>query len=135
MSLTSPMPTTKSERRAASAAPSWFARIAKSRFSAWGMALLSLLDACVSPVLPEVLLVPLCLANPARRWMYAFWAAAASVLGAVLGYYLGYALWEGGLRDFAYDYVPGFTAAAFEATSERFGRNAFVWILLAAFTP
>ena len=99
------------------------------------MGLLSLLDACVSPILPEVLLVPLCLGNPARRWVYAIWCSIASVIGAVLGYYIGYALWEAGLREFAYAYVPGFTAATFEATSQRFGSNAFLWIVLAAFTP
>lgn len=124
-----------SDPEATDLVPPWLAGIAASRWAVPFMALLSLLDACVSPILPEVMLVPLCLANPRRRWFYATWCAAASVVGAVIGYYIGLGLWEAGLREIAFAYVPGFTAESFAATSQRFGDDAFLWMFLAAFTP
>lgn len=97
------------------------------------MSLLSFLDACVSPVLPEVLMVPLCLARPDRRWIYGTYCAIASVLGAALGYGIGYWAWESGLREIAFEYL--FSPEAFADVSARFGESAFLWIVLAAFTP
>ncbi len=115
--------------------PGWIRSLANSPLAVPAMVLLSFLDACISPILPEVLLVPLCLAHPERRWIYATWCSMASVLGAIGGYYIGYGLWEAGMNHFAYEYIPGFTPAVFEATSLRFGSHGFVWIVLAAFTP
>lgn len=115
--------------------PKWLQRMAESRYAVQFMALLSLLDACISPILPEVLLIPLCLGNPKKRWVYGVWASVASVVGAVVGYYLGYWLWEAGLREFTFEYVPGFDAEGFAKAELRFGENAFLWIVMAAFTP
>jgi membrane protein YqaA with SNARE-associated domain len=96
---------------------------------------LSFTDSCISPVMPEVLLVPLLLSKVKRPFRYAFWCSLASVLGGILGYYLGYALWEIGLGQFFFDYVPGVTQEGFDQVGELFGGSAFLAIFLAGFTP
>lgn len=99
------------------------------------MSFLSFTDACISPVMPEVMLVPMCLSRPERRWRYAFAASLASVLGGLLGYLLGMTLWDAGLDRIFFDYIPGFTPELFADASARFGHSAFVVVFLAGFTP
>lgn len=113
----------------------YFERMADSRWAVPMLGLLSFLDACVSPILPEVLLVPLCLGRPKHRWFYAVWSSVTSVVGAVAGYWLGMTLWEAGLREFAFENLPGFTPETFAEVTQRYGSHAFLWIVLAAFTP
>ena len=110
-------------------------RVAASRFALFFMCLLSFADACCSPILPEVLYVPMVLMKPERRWYYAFWCSAASVLGGVAGYAMGFWLWEHGLREFAFEHVPGFTPEWFARVSDYYGGNAFLWVWLGGFTP
>ncbi|MBX3462157.1 MAG: DedA family protein [Planctomycetes bacterium] len=109
--------------------------LAGRRSALFFLSLLSFLDACCSPILPEVLLVPMCLGQPRRSYYYAFWCSAASVVGGIVGYALGLLLWEHGLREFAFAHVPGFTPEWFAKVSDWYGREAFLWVWLAGFTP
>lgn len=107
--------------------------IARSRYALFGMIGLSFADACVSPILPEVLFVPMILLHPAKRYVYAFWCSVASVLGGMTGYWLGFFLWEHGLREFAFEHLM--SPAWFEKVSHWYGAQAFLWVWLAGFTP
>src|SRR5690606_3711185 len=55
-----------------------------------------------------------------------------SVLGGLIGYYLGYAFWEVS-RDFFFQYV--ISEANFGIVTTRFQENAFLAIFLAGLTP
>ena len=63
----------------------------------WGtlvLAILSFLDSSVFPIPPLFLQVALSIERPRRSFWYSFVDTAASVLGACLGYVIGYALWH-----------------------------------------
>lgn len=63
----------------------------------WGtvaLAVFSFLDSFVFPIPPLFLQVALSLERPKRSFWYAFVDTVASVLGAVAGYWIGYALWD-----------------------------------------
>jgi len=63
----------------------------------WGsaiLAVLAFLDSSVFPIPPLFLQVALSLERPKRSFWYAFVDTTASVLGAVAGYWIGYALWN-----------------------------------------
>lgn len=63
---------------------------------------LSFIEAIVFPVMPEVMLGPMCLAQPKRGFRFASISLLFSLLGAVVGYLLGY---------YAYEWVkPGLAA-------------------------
>lgn len=109
--------------------------MARSPYAVASMFTLSFTDACVSPIIPEVLLVPMCIANRQKSYVYAFWASVGSVLGGMTGYFLGFFLWESGLREFAYANIPGFDPEWFLKVSRWYGENAFLWVWLAGFTP
>ncbi|PLC49091.1 hypothetical protein CR159_15150 [Pollutimonas subterranea] len=51
---------------------------------------LSFCESVFFPVPPDVMLAPMCMANPKRAWWFAFITTLASALGGVLGYLIGY---------------------------------------------
>jgi len=55
----------------------------------FGLFVLSFFEASIFPVPPDVVLIPLCLANPKNALWYGVTAAFASVLGALFGYWIG----------------------------------------------
>ena len=66
---------------------------ASPRAPVW-LALVSFAESSVFPIPPDALLVPMCLARPDRALRFALVCTVASVLGGVLGYGIGYALYE-----------------------------------------
>ncbi len=55
---------------------------------------LSFAEAIVFPVMPEVMLAPMCLAQPRRGFWFATISLGFSLLGAVVGYLLGHYAYE-----------------------------------------
>jgi len=60
----------------------------------WWLAGISFAESSFFPIPPDVMLVPMVLANRRRAWVIAGVCLVASVLGGMLGYYIGYALLE-----------------------------------------
>jgi membrane protein YqaA with SNARE-associated domain len=59
-----------------------------------GLFVVSFTESSFFPIPPDVMLAPMCLTRPERAWRYAFVCTVASVLGALLGYAIGYLLFE-----------------------------------------
>jgi membrane protein YqaA with SNARE-associated domain len=55
----------------------------------WYLGLLSFAESSFFPIPPDVMLAPMCLANPARAWRFALITTLTSVLGGLLGYLIG----------------------------------------------
>lgn len=72
----------------------WILGWAHHPMGTWALAVFAFLDSAVFPIPPLFLQVALSLERPKRAWWYAFVDTVASVAGAVLGYFIGYALWE-----------------------------------------
>lgn len=60
----------------------------------WWLAVVSFAESSFFPIPPDVMLVPMVLADRSRAWLIAGVCTIASVLGGMLGYYIGYALLE-----------------------------------------
>jgi membrane protein YqaA with SNARE-associated domain len=58
------------------------------------LTLLSFVEAIIFPVAPEVMLAPMCLAQPKKAFRFATLSLVGSVLGALMGYALGHYAWE-----------------------------------------
>lgn len=69
-------------------------RLAAHPQALWWLALIAFLESSVFPIPPDVLLVPLVLANRQRALLYAGVCTLASVVGGWLGYAIGYYLFE-----------------------------------------
>ena len=58
------------------------------------LTLLSFAEAVFFPIVPEVMLAPMCLSQPRRGFWFATLSLLGSLVGAVLGYMLGYFAYE-----------------------------------------
>jgi membrane protein YqaA with SNARE-associated domain len=92
----------------------------------WWLAAIAFAESSFFPVPPDVLLVPMALARPERAWRLAAICTVSSVAGGVLGYLIGYWLFEAIAQPLlhAYHYEAAF--ARFEQTYAQYG----VWVIL-----
>ncbi len=98
----------------------------------WILAALAFAESSFFPIPPDVLLVPMVLAARKQAWRIALVCSLASVVGGILGYYIGYALFD----------VIGQPIIDFYHMQDQFRRftqlyNAYgQWIVgIAGFTP
>ncbi|MFP4144623.1 MAG: YqaA family protein [Phycisphaeraceae bacterium] len=112
----------------------WVLSFAQTRHATPALAAISFAESSFFPIPPDVLLGPLCLGHRRKAWWFAAVTTVASVAGAILGYLIGWGLWEVS-KGFLYDWIPGFTPENF-ATVEAWYAQWGVWVLFgAAFTP
>lgn len=105
----------------------WILSWAHHPAGTWALAVFAFLDSAVFPVPPLFLQVALSLERPRRSFWYAFVDTAASVLGAVLGYAIGYFLWDSiGVKIVGP--IP-------EHVHRKLCENAFYWTLVYSFVP
>jgi membrane protein YqaA with SNARE-associated domain len=72
----------------------WTMRMASHRRAPHALFWVSFAESSVFPIPPDVMLIPMVVANPAKAWLYATVCTAGSVLGGILGYAIGYFLYE-----------------------------------------
>lgn len=138
---------------------SWTLALAASPRAVPALAAVSFAESSFFPIPPDVVLVPMALAKPSKAWWYALVCTVASVLGGVLGYFIGYLLYDtvgawlirlygygdniDTLRAFygqwgwAFILIKGLTPIPFKLvtiTSGLLGYNLPLFILLAAIT-
>lgn len=68
----------------------WIMRLAAGPNAVAALAAVAFIESSVFPIPPDVLLIPMILAAPARAWRLAAIATVASVTGGYLGYAIGY---------------------------------------------
>ena len=96
------------------------------------LAAISFIESSFFPIPPDVMLAPMCLARPNRAFRYALICTIASVLGALLGYAIGFFLFEQ-LGRFILDLYG--LSEKFDAFSAEFNAQGWIIVLLAGFTP
>jgi membrane protein YqaA with SNARE-associated domain len=64
------------------------------RHAVWALAIISFTESSFFPIPPDVLLIPMVLANRRRAWEYAAICTLASVLGGIAGYAIGALLYD-----------------------------------------
>jgi membrane protein YqaA with SNARE-associated domain len=72
----------------------WVMKKAAHPKAIWWLAGVSFAESSIFPIPPDVMLIPMVLANRQRAWWIATVCLVASILGGLLGYYIGYALLE-----------------------------------------
>lgn len=110
----------------------WTLKLGESRYALFALALVAFAESSVFPIPPDVLLIPMILALPRRAFFLAFVATLFSVLGGMLGYYIGAYLFESlgqPLLDF---YGKAAQFETFKTTYNNYGAWA---VLVAGVTP
>lgn len=114
---------------------SWKSKLLKASHSKYGMILLNFvafIESAFFPIPPDFFIVPMIVAKPNSWKKIALWVSIFSVLGAFLGYFIGFALFEsfGSLIIEKYN-----LADEMIQVGQAYNDNAFWSLLLAAFTP
>jgi membrane protein YqaA with SNARE-associated domain len=90
------------------------------------LAAVSFAESSFFPIPPDVMLAPMVFARPERAWRYAAVCTVASVFGALLGYAIGYYLFELVGQFIISLFGYGGKEAALRASYEQYG----AWVIL-----
>ena len=137
----------------------WTISLAESKHATWALAGVAFAESSFFPLPPDLILLPMSLAQPKKAWFYAAICTVASVLGGILGYMIGALLYDtvghwiidvygygpriGALREFyakwgwAFILVKGLTPIPFKLVtivSGLLGYNFLAFVGLAAIT-
>jgi membrane protein YqaA with SNARE-associated domain len=110
----------------------WMIRTASHKNAPRALAAVSFAESSFFPIPPDIMLIPMILADRHKAWWYATLATIASVIGGIAGYAIGYFVFEyigePILRLYGY-------GAKFEEAKRLFN-DWGVWILIAkGWTP
>ncbi len=72
----------------------WTLHLSGSKHAMPALAAVSFIESSVFPIPPDVMLIPMCIARRDKAFFYATVCTVASVLGGLLGYAIGYFLFE-----------------------------------------
>ena len=110
----------------------WTMAWAAHRYASAVLAVVAFVESSVFPIPPDVLLVPMVLAERAKAWAYAIICTVASVLGGLLGYAIGALFFETVAQPVlaAYGYSDAFT----EFTQRYNAWGAWI-VFIAGVTP
>ena len=110
----------------------WTMSLAAHRHARWGLAGVAFIESSIFPIPPDVLLIPMVLAQRAASWALAALATVASVLGGVLGYAIGWLLFDTVGRPVLAFYGLDHSFADFQLRYNEWG----AWIVfIAGVTP
>ena len=110
----------------------WVLHWAETPYGEVALFFLAFAESSFFPIPPDVLLIALALSIPARAFRYAAVALTGSVLGAFLGYYIGWGLYNTiGVRIIEFYNI----SSQFSQVGEMYNSNAFFAILISGFTP
>jgi len=101
-------------------------RLAGHRRAPAFLAVVSFAESSVFPIPPDAMLIPMCLARPDKAYRYALVCTIASVLGGILGYVIGYFLFDAIAQPVLRAYGYADALGRFEAWYAQWG----AWLIL-----
>jgi membrane protein YqaA with SNARE-associated domain len=110
----------------------WCIEAAHRPHALWIMAGVAFAESSFFPVPPDIMLIPMSLARPARAWLFAALCTIASVAGGLVGYAIGALLYDSVGQWLIHVYGLSGKVEAFRASYAEWGS---VIILLKGLTP
>ena len=119
----------------------WLLRWAETPYGGLALFVWAFAESSFFPLPPDALLIALVLGARSKAFHFAGLTSAASVLGGIAGYLIGYFLWWSepgvfsGIAQFFFAHVPGFTPAQFARVQALYDAWDFGVVFSAGFTP
>lgn len=104
----------------------WMMRLAGDKRAPHALFWVSFAESSFFPLPPDVMLIPMVLAQRSKAWAYALLATVSSVLGGIAGYAIGYFLMDSVGQPILQFYGKAEGFAAFKEMFNEWG----VWILI-----
>jgi membrane protein YqaA with SNARE-associated domain len=110
----------------------WTIDLSASRHAPWALGAVSFAESSFFPLPPDIILIPMVLAQRQKAWVYATICTIMSVLGGIFGYAIGYFLF-----DTVGMYVLNFYGYqdVFASFASRYNEYGIWIVLIAGFTP
>ncbi len=106
--------------------------MAARRHALWALAGVSFAESSFFPIPPDILLIPMVIANRARAWLIAGVCTVASVAGGAFGYAIGFFLFETVGQPLVAFYGYGERFATFQSWYNEYG---LLIVFAAGLTP
>ncbi|MFH0736532.1 MAG: YqaA family protein [bacterium] len=119
----------------------WVLHWAETPYGPIALFILAFAESSFFPIPPDALLIALVLGARKKAFKFAAYCTAASVLGALLGYSIGYFIWWSGVNQFSdvamffFNNIPGFSTKLFYSVKSMYDQWNFWIIFTAGFTP
>ncbi len=119
----------------------WVLHWAETPYGLWALAGLAFAESSFFPIPPDALLIALVLGSRAKAFKFASVATFSSVIGALVGYAIGYFIWWSspgefsGAANFFFSNIPGFSVELFRNVQQLYEEWDFWIIFTAGFTP
>ena len=110
----------------------WTLSLANHRYALVALAIVAFLESSIFPIPPDLLMIPMIIAAPRRAFLIASVCLVSSVLGGLLGYFIGYGLFETVGRPVLEFYGKD---AYFEEFATRYNEWGAWAVLIAGVTP
>jgi membrane protein YqaA with SNARE-associated domain len=104
----------------------WCIAAAHKPYALWVMGFVSFIESSFFPIPPDAMLIPMSIARPERAYFYAGLCTVTSVAGGMLGYAIGYFLYESLGLWLMQLYGYGSKVEAFREAYQEWG----TWIIL-----
>jgi membrane protein YqaA with SNARE-associated domain len=119
----------------------WAEKWANTKWGVWSIFLCAFADASFLPLPTPMFFITLVLINKEKAFKFAFFGSIGALLGAMVGYAIGYFAWLNSAGEFSvfaqfvFKYVPGFSESVYNSIQNLFIKWD-VWILfIASFSP
>ena len=110
----------------------WVLRLSEHRHAPAALFGVSFAESSFFPLPPDIMLIPMILADRLKAWRYALITTIGSVLGGLLGYYIGAALFETVGRQIVEFYG---LSAKLDVFFENYKLYGALIVFVAGFTP
>jgi membrane protein YqaA with SNARE-associated domain len=110
----------------------WTLNLAAHKHALLALALLSFIESSIFPIPPDILLIPIVLAMRDRAWLVAGVCTVASVIGGILGYGIGFFMYEQIGKPILDFYHYSLKFSEFQVTYNQWGAWA---VFFAGITP
>jgi len=109
----------------------WTMGLAEHPRALWALFLVSFVESSFFPIPPDILMIPMIIARPNKAWLIAGVCTIGSVLGALLGYYIGWGLLETVGRPIIEFYGK---EDSFDEVAQLFNDNGAMAVIIAGVT-
>ena len=110
----------------------WTMKLASNPRAIWLLGFVSFIEAIFFPIPPDVLLIPMILANVKKAWFYACVATTMSVLGGLFGYAIGFLAYAQIAEPLL---ITLGKQSAMDLFSNSINENGFLIVLTAGISP
>ena len=110
----------------------WTMKLASNPQAIWLLGFVSFIEAIFFPIPPDVLLIPMILANVKKAWFYACVATTMSVLGGLFGYAIGFLAYAQIAEPLL---ITLGKQSAMDLFSNSINENGFLIVLTAGISP